>query len=146
MPITVIKGPDGVLALFRAYGTISQNRSIHFISGGGLSGGGGRDVEEAVSGYPERRGGVAAEGATSGQLVRIRIGGIASGVICASAVLPGVALQTWAASGLGSGTGHIAPLLSGIVPILGAGLGDMLGNALMSGGKGSGISILVDLG
>jgi len=132
MPITIIKGPDGVRTLFSSYGTITQLMSLKFGSGGA------KLVEEAMSGYPERAAGVAAESVASGDLIRVITHGLASGVICASSVIPGQALELVAATGLSSGTGHIGPLLSGV--------GCMLGKAVMSGGTGSGIQILVDLG
>ncbi|GAH19522.1 unnamed protein product [marine sediment metagenome] len=134
MAITIIKGPEGIRTVFSAYGTITQLRSLQFISGEA------KLVGEAMSGYPSRAAGVAAETAVSGDLIRAITHGLASGVICASSVIPGQGLQLVAASGLISGTGHIGPLLSGTYD------GRMLGKAAMSGGRGSGIAALIDLG
>ena len=132
MAITIIKGPEGIRTVFSAYGPITQLRSLQFISGED------KLVGEAMSGYPGRAAGVAAESVVSGDLIRAITHGLASGVICASSVIPGQGLQLVAASGLISGTGHIGPLLSGV--------GAMLGKAAMSGGRGSGIAALIDLG
>lgn len=134
MAITIIKGPEGIRTVFSAYGPITQLRSLQFISGED------KLVGEAMSGYPGRAAGVAAETVASGDLIRAITHGLASGVICASSVIPGQGLQLVAASGLISGTGHIGPLLSGTYD------GRMLGKAAMSGGRGSGIAALVDLG
>lgn len=132
MPITVIKGPEGVRTLFTASGPITQLRSLQILSGAA------KIVEEATSGQQSRGCGVAAETVVSGDLIRVITQGLASGVICGSGIKAGQAVQTMATSGVISGIGHIAPLLSGV--------GSMLGKALMSGGTGSGIQILVDLG
>jgi len=132
MPITVIKGPDGIRTLFTASGPITQLRSLQILSGVA------KIVEEATSGQQDRGCGVAAETVVSGDLIRVLTQGFASGVICGSGINAGQAVQTMATSGVISGTGHIAPLLSGV--------GTMLGKALMSGATGSGIQILVDLG
>ena len=134
MPITVIKGPEGVRTVFSAYGPITQLRSLQFISGDA------KLVGEAVSGYPGRPAGVAAETVVSGDLIRAITGGLVSGVICASGVTPGQSLELVAASGLISGTGHVGPLLSGTYD------GRVLGKAAMSGGRGSGIAALIGLG
>ncbi|HUV52321.1 MAG TPA: hypothetical protein VMW64_04515 [Dehalococcoidia bacterium] len=131
MPITVIKGPEGVRTVFSAVETITQLRTVQIASGFT------RSIMEAVSGYPELGLGVAAESVASGDLARIITGGYVSGVICASGVSFGDILQAFAASGLGSGTGHVAPQLSGQM---------MIGKAAMSGGRGSGIGMIVDFG
>lgn len=134
MPITIIKGPEGVRTVFSAYGAITQLRSLQFISGASNL------VGEALSGSPELAAGVAAETCASGDLIRAITHGLVSGVIVASGVTPGQSLELVAASGLISGTGHIGPLLSGTYD------GRMLGKATMSGGRGSGIGALVGLG
>ncbi|GAH19516.1 unnamed protein product, partial [marine sediment metagenome] len=77
MAITIIKGPEGIRTVFSAYGTITQLRSLQFISGEA------KLVGEAMSGYPSRAAGVAAETAVSGDLIRAITHGLASGVICA---------------------------------------------------------------
>lgn len=135
MPITIIKGPEGIRTIFSAYGPITQLRTLQFISGVAA-----KVVGEAMSGYPDRAAGVAAETVASGDLIRVITHGLASGVICASGVTLGQAVELVARVGLISGTGHIGPLLSGTYD------GRMLGKALNSGGTGSGISMLVDLG
>lgn len=132
MPITVIKGPEGIRTLFTASGPITQLRSLQILSGAS------KIIEEATSGQQDRGCGVAAETVVSGDLIRVLTQGLASGVICGSGINAGQAVQTMATSGVISGTGHIAPLLSGV--------GAMLGKSVMSGGTGSGIQILVDLG
>ncbi|GAI08163.1 unnamed protein product [marine sediment metagenome] len=132
MPITVIKGPEGIRTLFTASSPITQLRSLQILSGAS------KIVEEATSGQQDRCCGVAAETVASGDLIRVITQGLASGVICGSGINAGQAVQTMATSGVVSGTGHIAPLLSGV--------GAMLGKSVMSGGTGSGIAILVDLG
>lgn len=134
MPITVIKGPDGIRTLFTASGPITQLRSLQILILSGVA----KIVEEATSGQQDRGCGVAAESVASGDLIKVLTQGLASGVICGSGINAGQAVQTMATSGVISGTGHIAPLLSGV--------GAMLGKAVMSGGTGSGIQILVDLG
>ncbi len=131
MPITVIKGPEGIRTAFSAVETITQLRTVQLASGYT------RSVMEVVSGYPELGAGVAAESIASGDLGRIITGGYVSGVICASGVSFGDILQVLAASGLSSGTGHVAPQLSGVM---------MIGKAMMSGGRGSGIGMIVDFG
>jgi len=133
MSITVIKGPEGVRTIFSAGETITQLRTLQLMSGGAA-----KVVGEAVSGSRDRGVGVSAEGVVSGELIRAITQGIASGVFCGSGISAGEALQMLATSGVTSGTGHVGPLLSG--------LGSMFGRALMSGGYGSGIQILVDLG
>ena len=133
MAISIIKGPEGIRTLFTASGPITQLRSLQILSGAAT-----KIVEEATSGQRVRGCGVAAESVVSGDLIRVITQGLASGVICGSGINAGQAVQAFASSGLISGTGHIAPLLSG--------LGAMLGKAVMSGARGSGIQILVDLG
>lgn len=129
MAITIIKGPEGIQTVFTGIGAITQLRTVQLASGV-------KRVEEVTSGYPDLGGGVAAETA-SGALLRVITGGYVSGVICASGVTPGQILQVFAASGLGSGTGHVAPQLSGVM---------MIGKSMMSGGRGSGIGMIVDFG
>lgn len=131
MAITIIKGPEGIRTVFSAVETITQFRTVQLASGFTKS------VKEVVSGYPELGGGVAAESVVSGDLIRVITGGLVSGVICASGVSFGDILQVFAASGLGSGTGHVAPQLSGVM---------MFGKAITSGGRGSGIGMIVDFG
>lgn len=129
MPITIIKGPEGIRTVFTGIGPITQLRTVQLASGVAR-------VEEATSGYPELGLGVAAE-SVSGDLVRVITGGYVSGVICGSGVTPGQILQVFAASGLGSGTGHVAPQLSGVM---------MFGKSITSGARGSGIGMIVDFG
>jgi len=131
MAITIIKGPEGIRTVFSAVETITQLRTVQIASGFTKS------IKEVVSGYPELGLGVAAESVASGDLARIITGGYVSGVICASGVTLGQILQAFAASGLGSGTGHVAPQLSGVM---------MIGKAMTSGARGSGIGMLVDFG
>jgi len=132
MAMTIIRGPEGVRTLLNAGDTIAQLRTLQIWSGAA------KVVVEAMSGYTDRPAGVAAESVVSGKLVRVTTTGIVSGVICASGVQMGDSLQIESASGFTPDTGLIAPLLSGV--------GAMFGKALMSGGRGSGISMLVDLG
>ena len=129
MAITIIKGPEGIRTVFTGIGPITQLRTVQLASGVAR-------VEEVTSGYTELGLGVAAE-SVSGALVRVITGGYVSGVICASGVTPGQILQVFAASGLGSGTGHVVPQLSGVM---------MIGKATTSGARGSGIGMIVDFG
>jgi len=131
MAITVLKGPEGIRTVLTAGGAITQLRSL-------VAQGASKVVIETISGYINRPMGISAESAVSGAMIRVTIAGLASGVICASAVLAGQSLQVESASGLISGAGHVAPLLSGS--------GAQIGKALMSGGVGSGIGMVVDFG
>lgn len=133
MSITIIKGPEGVRVVSQAYGSITQLRSLIVAVSGE-----GNYVEEARSGYTARAAGAAAESASSGDIVRMITHGLVSGLICASGVQMGDSLQVESASGLQSGTGYVAPLVSGV--------GAFFGRAMISGGRGSGITVLVDLG
>lgn len=133
MPITVIKGPDGVRTLFTTTEAITQSKVLRV-----------SEVDKKVaimtSGNELKVAGVAAGGAFSGQLIRSKIEGVASGLICAEAISYGQTVQggeriSGTLSGIG---GLIRPLTSGV--------GAMLGRALNSGDLGSGIPIIVDLG
>lgn len=133
MPITVIKGPDGVRTLFTATETIIQGRVLKVATGT-------KRVGLLASGFETKVAGVAAEGVSSGALVRVVTQGVVSGIRCTASVSEGQPVQgAQGTSGLISGSGgYIIPLTSGV--------GAMLGKALASGAFYAEIPVLVDLG
>jgi len=145
MAITIIKGPDGVRTVYAAASPILQNRALQF------SDDYNQYVEEAglpfiFSGFNVYKvAGLAAGNAESGQLVRVITEGLVpgSGILNVSNVIPGDLIGMAAGvSGIGSGAGLVQPLLSG----LGENAGKILGRSVMSGYRGSGIGIFVELG
>ncbi|MBA7703002.1 hypothetical protein ES703_111782 [subsurface metagenome] len=132
MPITVIKGAEGVRVVLTAIEDITGPKVVMAA--------GNKQVTTLASGNELEVCGVTKETVTSGELIRVMTEGIVSGILCAEAINYGQAVQGGLGiSGTVSGvTGLIRPLLSGV--------GAMAGKALNSGGIGSGIPLLVDLG
>lgn len=133
MPIAIIKGPEGVRVVLTAIEDITGPKVVMVA--------GNKQVTTLASGNELEVCGATKETVTSGNLIRVMAEGIVSGLLCAGAINYGQAVQGGSGiSGTVSGeTGLIRPLLSGI----GAA---MVGKALNSGGIGSGIPVLVDLG
>ncbi len=132
MAITIIKGPEGVRVAFTAIEDITGPKVVMAA--------GNKQVTTLVSGNETAVCGATEETVTSGDLIRVMTEGIVSGILCAEAVNYGQAVQ----GGLGlSGT---ASGVTGVIRPLTSGIGAMAGKALNSGGIGSGIPLLVDLG
>ena len=132
MAITVIKGPEGVRVVLTAIEDITGPKVVMAA--------GNKQIKTLASGNELEVCGATEETVTSGDVIRVVTEGIVSGILCAEAVNYGQAVQGGLGiSGTVSGvTGVIRPLLSGV--------GAMAGKALNSGGLGSGIPLLVDLG
>jgi len=143
MAITIIKGPEGVRTVYTAASPITQNRGLQFsddlnqwVEEGGLP--------FFLSGANVLKvAGLAAETVESGQLIRVIAEGLVpgSGILNVSNIVPGdlLGLAAIGVSGVGSGTGLLQPLLSGIHA------GPTLGRSIMSGTRGSGIGMYVSL-
>lgn len=132
MAITVIKGPDGIRTVLTAVEDITQSKAV--IAAGD------KETMTAADLNESEVIGLAAATTTSGQLARVLVKGVQSGVVCAEAVNCGQAVQA------GTGASGAVSGQTGLVRALTSGVGAMLGRALNSGGFGSGIPLLVDLG